>query len=153
VRWRLRNARPEAPSPTQPPASPNPDPAARGARSARVESSPSSLSPFERAATRFNASEAGRTVTGLVRTLGTPWVSVGASAGSPTEVRVTVAWELCWYQWGVELGEGSEAVSPRGKGSHIEQLDGAARQWNAALVDGGRVVLAAPGKAPAPPAL
>jgi len=111
VRWRLRHTR---------------------------EAELSSLSPFERAASRFNASEAGHTVAGLVQTLGTPWVSVGASAGAPDEVRITVAWDLSWYQ-----------VLQLGKGNEIDQLDSAARQWNASAVEGGRIVLAAPAKSPA----
>ncbi len=108
------------------------------------EVDPSSLSPFERATVRFNASEAGRTVVGLVRTLGTPSVSVGASAGAGDEVRVTVAWDLAWYQWGVDVGEELRPVVPLGKGSEIDQLDPAARQWNASVVEGGRIVLIAP---------
>jgi hypothetical protein len=117
VRWRLRHTR-------------------------EVESS--SLSPFERATMRFNASEAGRTVAGLVRALGTPSVSVGASAGTAEEVRVTVAWELSWYQWGVDVGMDPRPVTEVGKGSEIDQLDPAARQWNASVLEGGRVVLVAP---------
>lgn len=115
------------------------------------EVDPLSLSPFERAAVRFNASEAGRTVVGLVRTLGPPSVSVGASAGAADEVRVTVAWDLAWYQWGVDVGEELRPVVPLGKGSEIDQLDPAARQWNASVVEGGRIVLVAPtrGRAPA----
>jgi hypothetical protein len=104
----------------------------------------SSLSPFECAAVRFNASEAGRTVAGLVRTLGTPSVSVGASAGAADEVRVTVAWDLAWYQWSVDVGAELRPVVPLGKGSEIDQLDPAARQWNASVVEGGRIVLVAP---------
>ena len=96
MRWRLRHAR-------------------------AVE--PSSLSPFELAAIRFNASEAGRTVAGLVRTLGAPSVSVGASPGRPEEVRVTVAWELTWYQWGVDVGADPDPVVELGQGSEIDQLD------------------------------
>ncbi len=109
----------------------------------------SSLSPFERAASRFNASEAGHTVAGLVQTLGTPWVSVGASAGAPDEVRITVAWDLSWYQWGVDVGDEPRPVLQLGKGNEIDQLDSAARQWNASAVEGGRIVLAAPAKSPA----
>ncbi len=112
-------------------------------RSARAID-PASLSPFEYAVLRFNASEAGRTVRGLVRTLGTPSVSVGASAGAAEEVRVTVAWELTWYQWSVEVGEDPRPVAPLGQGSEVEQLDPASRQWNASVVRGGRIVLAAP---------
>jgi hypothetical protein len=104
------------------------------------EVEPASLSPFERAAFRFNASEAGRTVSRLVRTLGNPSVSVGALAGTGDQVRVTVAWELSWYQWGVDLGDELRPVFLLGKGREVEQLDSAARQWNA-TTDGGRVVL------------
>jgi hypothetical protein len=107
---------------------------------------PASLTPFERAAMLFNASEAGRAVGGLVRTLGAPQASVGASAGSRDEIRITVAWELSWYQWGVDLGEEARPVVQLAKGTELEQIDAAARQWNASVVDGGRVVIAAPAR-------
>jgi hypothetical protein len=118
VRWRLRHTR---------------------------EVDPDSLSPFELAAFRFNLSEAGRTVARLVRTLGDPSVSIGASAGRRDEVRVTVAWELSWYQWGVDLSEVGRPVALLGKGREIEELDSPARQWNAAVADGGRIVLVGAG--------
>jgi hypothetical protein len=114
-----------------------------------LEPETSPLSPFERAASRFNASEAGHIVAGLVRTLGPPWVSVGASAGAPREMRITVAWELSWYQWGIDLGDEARPVFQLGKGREIDQLDSAARQWNASTVEGGRIVIAAPAKRPA----
>jgi hypothetical protein len=110
------------------------------------ESDLDTLGAFERALVRFNASEAGRTVAGLVRTLGPPSVSVGALAGAPGEVRVTVAWELSWYQWGVDLGEEPRSVFPLGKGGELDQLDPAARQWNASALADGRIVLVAPSK-------
>jgi hypothetical protein len=119
------------------------DPAAAGANvgrrpSQRVESPRSRL---ERAVGRFNASEAARTVAGLMRTLGEPSVSIGAAAGSPSEVRVTVAWELCWYQWGVDLGDELRPVCQRDRGEELAQLDGSARQWNASAGEGGRLTL------------
>jgi hypothetical protein len=86
---------------------------------------------FDRAAERFNSSEAARTVAGLTRTLGEPRVSIGAAAGSPSAARVTVAWELGWYQWAV-ADEGEQAVAELARGTEIGQLDAAARQWNAA---------------------
>jgi hypothetical protein len=97
---------------------------------------------FERAVARFNASEAGRIVVGLTRTLGAPRASVGAAAGSPGVVRVTVAWELSWYQWGVDLGGGQRPVFEIAKGSEVPQLDAAARQWNASVGEDGRLRLA-----------
>ncbi len=144
MRWRPRQTRAKAPAPVPPSASP--DPAARGARVDPLEREASPLSPFERAASRFNASEAGHTVAGLVRTLGPPWVSVGAAAGAPREVRITVAWELSWYQWGVDLGDEGRPVFQLAKGREIDQIDAAARQWNASAVEGGRIVLVPPRK-------
>jgi hypothetical protein len=97
---------------------------------------------FARAVARFNASEAGRTVTGLTRTLGVPWASVGASAGAPQEVRITVAWELSWYQWGVDIGDELRTVIQLDKGRELDQLDHAAKQWNASVDEDGRLRLA-----------
>jgi hypothetical protein len=119
VRWRLRHPR---------------------------EPVPSGL--FERGAACFSDSEAGRTAARLTRTLGSPRVSVGASAGAAQEVRITVAWELSWYQWGVDLADPSRPVLELGKGREVAELDAAARHWNAELREG-RVVLTA---RPQPPA-
>jgi hypothetical protein len=101
------------------------------------------LTPFERAAARFNASETGHTVCGLVRTLGDPRVSVGALAGAADEARVTVAWELTWYQWAVDLGEEARPVRELARGREITEIDFAARQWNASASAEGRIVIAA----------
>jgi len=100
------------------------------------------LTPFERAVARFNSSEAGRAVTGLTRTLGVPKASVGASAGAPDVVRVTVAWDLSWYQWGVDIADELRPVLELGKGGEVDQLDAAAKQWNAAVGEDGKLRLA-----------
>ena len=117
-----------------------PDPAA-SSRRPRPTPPPDAEAPtpFERAIARFNSSEAGRTVAGLARTLGTPWVSVGAAAGAPDEVRITVAWELSWYQWGVDIGDELRPVFQIDKGHEIDQLDSPAKQWNAAIGEDGRL--------------
>lgn len=122
------------------------DPAAPGARVGRLEASPEPRSRFERTIARFNESEAAGTVGALMRTLGEPWVSVGAAAGSPSEVRITVAWELSWYQWGVDLGDELRAVYPIDRGSEVEQLDRPARQWNAVAGPGGQLRLGVPSR-------
>jgi len=126
------------------------DPAAPGANVGRRPEPEVAESPrgrLERAAGRFNASDAARTVAGLIRTLGDPRVSIGSAAGSPSEVRITVAWELCWYQWGVDLGDEMRPVLQLGKGDELAQLDGSAREWNARAGEGGRIELAvAPGR-------
>jgi hypothetical protein len=120
------------------------DPAAAGATVGRIAVRDASrIQPLERALVRFNRSGAARTVAGLTRTLGAPHVSVGAAAGAPGEVRVTVAWDLCWYQWGVDLGDERRPVFQIAHGEEMSQLDGSARQWNATAAEGGRLLLGA----------
>jgi hypothetical protein len=103
---------------------------------------PAAPSPFECAVARFNSGEGGRTVAGLTRTLGKPQASVGAAAGKPGEVRITVAWELSWYQWGIDIGDELRPVFEIDKGREIDELDSAARQWNASVGEDGRLMLA-----------
>jgi hypothetical protein len=145
-RWRLRgllrrsSRRPGVPAPA--PAS-RPDPVSAPVKRARSlpPLDPAAPSPFERAVARFNSSEAGRTVVGLTRTLDRPFASVGAAAGAPSEVRITVAWEFSWYQWGVDIGDELRPVFQIDKGREIDQLDRAARQWNASVDGDGRLLL------------
>jgi predicted RNA-binding Zn-ribbon protein involved in translation (DUF1610 family) len=142
-----REAEPEERAEPEPPPPPraSPDPAAPGAglgRSAPAPESPATR--LERAVARFNASEHARTVAGLIRTLGLPSVSVGAAAGSPSEVRITVAWELSWYQWGVDLKDETRSIYEIDKGHEMQELDSSARQWNATSAEDGRVRLGAP---------
>ncbi len=67
-----------------------------------------------------------------------------ACAGAADEVRVTVAWELTWYQWGVDLGNEARPPFELGNGREVGEIDAAARQWNASTVEGGRIVMIAP---------
>lgn len=143
-RWRLGGLlRRRARRPGASAAAPQPDPVSaprrpRPAPPVEIDAP----SPFERAVARFNSSEAGHTVAGLTRTLGKPQASIGAAAGAPDEVRITVAWELSWYQWGVDIGDELRPVFQIDKGREIDQLDAAARQWNAAVGKAGRLSLA-----------
>jgi hypothetical protein len=139
---RRRTRRPGAPPTATPLPSVDPAAASRRPRSALPldETAPT---PFERAVARFNSSDAGQTVARLTRTLGVPRASVGASAGAPDEVRITVAWELSWYQWGVDIADELRPVFELDKGGEIEQIDAAARQWNAAVGEDERLRLTA----------
>lgn len=123
-------------------------PGANVGRRRRVEGAEQAAGRFEYALERFNASEAARLVAGLTRTLGEPSVSVGAAAGSASEIRITVAWDLSWYQWGVDPADLSRAVLPLAKGGEINELDGSARQWNAGVDEEGRLYIGRPGRRP-----
>jgi hypothetical protein len=93
----------------------------------------------------FNASRATRMVAGLNRTLGEPQVSVGAAAGSSSEMRVTIAWELSWYQWAVDV-EGEGTVRALAKGSEVTELDGSSRMWNGGASADGSLYVGRPGR-------
>ncbi len=135
---RRRARRPDTPPPAKQSVPPAPPPRRRPVPPPDLDAP----SPFERAVARFNSSEAGHTVAGLTRSLGEPFASVGAAAGAPDEVRITVAWELSWYQWGVDIGDELRQVFEIDKGREIDQIDAAARQWNATVSEGGKLGLA-----------
>src|SRR2546423_7584584 len=91
----------------------------------------------ERALELFNSSEHVRTIGGISRTLGEPWVSATPLAEAPSEVSITVAWELSWYRYRVDLGDADDPVTLLSKGQELEELDESMREWNAtALPDG-----------------
>jgi hypothetical protein len=137
---RRRERRPGAPMATPVPSEPAPAPPLRRPRPLPPVDA-AAPSPFERAIARFNSSDAGRTAAGLTRTLGKPRASVGAAAGRPGEVRITIAWELSWYQWGVDIGDELRPVFQIDKGREIDEIDSAARQWNASVSEDGRLAL------------
>ncbi|MFN8131370.1 MAG: hypothetical protein U0R70_07450 [Solirubrobacteraceae bacterium] len=96
----------------------------------------------EQALAQFNASEHARTITGVARSLGAPWVSVRALAAQPSIVSIVVSWELCWYRYEVDLGEADAPVRPAGQGYELAELDPTDQQPNAALDEAGLLVLA-----------
>jgi hypothetical protein len=96
---------------------------------------------IRRAIDRFNRSEHRRTVAGLTRSLGSPRVAAITPADSPDQVRLTVAWDLSWYQWEVELSEREIAVHSLGTGTEMSELGPADRAWNARAGEDGRLQL------------
>ena len=94
----------------------------------------------ERALELFNGSGHQRTVAGLARTLGKPWVSAMPDPAQASAVLLLVAWELSWYRYRVDLGDEADPVMMLDKGEEIDQIDESLRAWNAGLDDGGRVV-------------
>ena len=94
----------------------------------------------ERALELFNGSGHQRTVAGLARTLGSPWVSALPDPNQSSAVTVLVAWELSWYRYRVDLGDEDDPVMMLDKGEEIDQIDESLRAWNAGLDPDGRVV-------------
>ena len=92
-----------------------------------------------RAVALFNASEHPKTLAGVIRSLGAPYVRVGPSHGDVV-VDVLVAWELCWYRFEADL-EG-DIVHRRGQGYELTELDSDLTEANAAADPDGRLALA-----------
>jgi hypothetical protein len=98
---------------------------------------------LERAVDLFNGSEHPRTVAGIARTLGEPHVSACASSVSAAKVLLTVAWELSWYQFGVDLSDTNDPVRLDERGHELDELPAKVRHWNAAVDEKGRITISA----------
>jgi hypothetical protein len=149
-----RRAGPEPPAPPQPRArepenggpeleeQPRPAPPRQRPKDPRhVRAIPTTTqAKVDRALELFNGSSHQRTVAGLARTLGTPFVSAQPDAAQGSQVTVVVAWELSWYRYRVDLGDEADPVMMLDKGEEIEQIDEDLRDWNARLDREGRVL-------------
>ena len=93
----------------------------------------------ERALDLFNASSHSRTIAGIARSLGEPWVSSRPAPETPGEVVIVVAWELSWYRYRVDLGDADDPVGLLDKGEELRELDVNDRDWNAAADSEGRL--------------
>jgi hypothetical protein len=91
------------------------------------------------AADLFNASLFTRTIQGVARALGSPLVSIVPLSGVNSEVVLTFAWEITWYQYRV-LPEANQPIRLADRGADIAEIEPAFTSWNAQLDDNGRVI-------------
>ena len=91
------------------------------------------------AADLFNASQYRRTVGGIGKSLGSPQVSVVVLSGVNSEVVITVAWEISWYQYRVSP-ESDNPVRLEGRGHDPSELEASFTSWNTHMEDDGRLV-------------
>lgn len=98
---------------------------------------------IERALDLFNGSEHARTVAGIARTLGPPRVSACTSSVSAAKVLLTVAWELSWYQFAIDLSDTGEPVQLERRGHELDELPAKVRHWNASADSEGRIAVGA----------
>jgi hypothetical protein len=95
----------------------------------------------ERGLELFNGSDHARTITGLLRTLGRPWVTARADIDSPSAVTLVVAWELSWYRFKIDLGDEEDPVVLVQKGEEVREIEEELRDWNATVDSDGRLVV------------
>ncbi|HEY7396678.1 MAG TPA: hypothetical protein VH538_00130 [Gaiellaceae bacterium] len=91
------------------------------------------------AADLFNASQYRRTVGGIAKSLGNPTVSVVVLSGVNSEVVVTVAWDISWYQYRV-TPESENPVRLESRGHDPAGLEASFTGWNAHMAEDGRIV-------------
>jgi hypothetical protein len=94
---------------------------------------------IERSLELFNASDHPRTIAGIARALGAPWVHASPDANAPSMVTIVVAWELSWYRYRVDLGDADEPTLLVEKGDELSELEEPLREWNALADDNGRL--------------
>jgi hypothetical protein len=92
-----------------------------------------------RAADLFNASAYRRTIGGIAKSLGTPRASIVPLSGVNTEVVVTVAWDISWYQYRV-TPDSAQPVRLEERGHELDELERSFADWNANVEDDGRLV-------------
>jgi len=98
---------------------------------------------MSRALELFNGSEHPRKVAGIARSLGGPLVAVRPSPTEGSVVGITVAWELSWYRYEVDLADEAAGVRVIAQGTELSELDEPDRVANAGADERGELSLAA----------
>ena len=91
------------------------------------------------AADLFNSSAYRRTVGGIAKSLGDPQASIVQLSGVNSELVVTVAWDISWYQYRV-TPDSAQPVRLAERGHELEELDKRYQSWNARVEADGRLV-------------
>jgi hypothetical protein len=101
----------------------------------------SGSSALQSAAEVFNESEFPRRVAALARSLGAPEVCLRPAEHLDSAVRLTVAWELCWYRYEVDLAEQPPTARAIAQGTELSQLPREERHANAHASSAGTLSL------------
>jgi hypothetical protein len=90
-----------------------------------------------RAIEEFNASEYPRRVAGVARSLGVPTVCIRPVDYLASAVTIVIAWELCWYRYGVDLDNDVAEVRLLAQGTELGELAREDRLANAVVDERG----------------
>ena len=90
------------------------------------------------AADLFNESAFRRTIAGIAKSLGPPMASIVPLSGTSSEVVLTVAWDISWYQYRV-TPESGQPVRLAERGHDPHELEAMFTGWNAELKPDGRI--------------
>jgi hypothetical protein len=90
------------------------------------------------AADLFNESDFRRTIAGIAKSLGEPKASIVPLSGTSSEVVLTVAWDISWYQYRVSP-DSAQPVRLAERGHDPRELESMFTSWNAKLTRDGRI--------------
>jgi len=90
------------------------------------------------AADLFNESDYRRTIAGIAKSLGVPKASIVPLSGTSSEVVLTVAWDISWYQYRVSP-DSAQPVRLAERGHDPRELESMFTSWNAKLTRDGRI--------------
>lgn len=91
------------------------------------------------AADLFNESAFRRTIAGIAKSLGAPKASIVPLSGASSDVVLTVAWDISWYQYRVSF-DAAQPVRLAERGLELDELESSFREWNARVESDGRIV-------------
>jgi hypothetical protein len=78
-------------------------------------------------------------IAGVSKALGEPLASITPLSGVNSEMVLTFAWDISWYQYRVSP-ESSQPVRVAERGQDIADLDASFQNWNATVTDDGRMI-------------
>jgi hypothetical protein len=90
------------------------------------------------AADLFNESAFRRTIAGIAKSLGVPKASIVPLSGTSSEVVLTVAWDISWYQYRISP-DSAQPVRLAERGHEPGELESNFTGWNAKLTGDGRI--------------
>ena len=91
------------------------------------------------AAELFNVTQFRRTIAGVAKALGEPQASITPLSGVNSEMVLTFAWDISWYQYRVSP-ESSQPVRVAERGQDIADLESSFQHWNATVTEDGRLI-------------
>jgi hypothetical protein len=90
------------------------------------------------AADLFNESNFRRTIAGIAKSLGQPKASIVPLSGTNSEVVLSVAWDISWYQYRI-TPDSAQPVRLAERGHDPRELESMFTSWNAKLTQDGRI--------------
>src|SRR6185295_16540044 len=90
------------------------------------------------AADLFNESAFRRTIAGIAKSLGQPKASIVPLSGTNSEVVLSVAWDISWYQYRI-TPDSAQPVRLAERGHDPHELEPMFTSWNAKLTQDGRI--------------